>query len=115
MKSFRDATQTDRLASIDAYRGFVMFLLLAEVLRLCDVATALSDSGFWQFLCRHQTHAAWVGVSLHDMIMPSFCFLVGVSLAYSLARRKARGATPAELWRHVVLRSFLLIALGMAN
>src|SRR5262249_28902312 len=109
------ATQPSRLASIDAYRGFVMLLLLAEVLRFCTVSVGLPDSSFWRFLCYHQTHAAWVGVSLHDMIMPSFCFLVGMSLAYSLARRKARGATPAELWRHVVLRSFLLIALGMAN
>ena len=29
-----------RLASIDAYRGLVMFLMMAEVLRFCEVAGA---------------------------------------------------------------------------
>ena len=33
-----------RLASIDAYRGLVMFLMMAEVLRFCAVAGALPKS-----------------------------------------------------------------------
>ncbi len=32
----------DRLASIDAYRGLVMFLMMAEVLNLCQVASRAS-------------------------------------------------------------------------
>jgi len=109
------ATFPCRLASIDAYRGFVMFLLLAEALQLCHVAAAVPESTFWQFLCRQQSHAEWVGANLHDLIMPSFCFLVGVSLPFSIARRQAQGAAPRELWRHALIRSFLLIALGLAN
>jgi predicted acyltransferase len=104
--------QQIRLASIDAYRGLVMFLLLAEAFYLCDVATAVPDSYFWQFLCHHQSHATWIGTSLHDLIMPSFCFLVGVSLPFSIAGRMARGAKEPDLWRHAVVRSLLLIALG---
>lgn len=103
-----------RLASIDAYRGLVMFLLLAEAFHLCAVAAAVPDSCFWQFLCHHQTHAAWVGTSMHDLIMPSFCFLVGVSLPFSIAKRQARGATSRDLWRHAIVRSMLLIVLGWA-
>lgn len=107
--------QEVRLASIDAYRGLVMFLLLAEAFQLCNVAVAVPDSCFWQFLCHHQTHAAWVGTSLHDLIMPSFCFLVGVSLPFSIAGRLARGAKTRDLWRHAIIRSLLLIGLGWAN
>jgi heparan-alpha-glucosaminide N-acetyltransferase len=103
-----------RLASIDAYRGFVMFLLLAEAFQLCNVAAAVPESSFWRFLCQQQSHAEWVGVNLHDLIMPSFCFLVGVSLPFSLARRAAQGATLRDLWKHAVIRSFLLIGLGLA-
>lgn len=106
--------QEIRLASIDAYRGLVMFLLLAEAFQLCTVALAVPDSYVWQFLCQHQTHAAWVGTSLHDLIMPSFCFLVGVSLPFSIAGRLARGATTGDLWRHAGIRSLLLIVLGWA-
>jgi predicted acyltransferase len=104
-----------RLTSIDAYRGFVMFLLLAEALQLCHVAAAVPESIFWQFLCRQQSHAEWVGANLHDLIMPSFCFLVGVSLPFSIARRQAQGAAPHALWRHALIRSFLLITLGLGN
>src|SRR5215475_8230989 len=34
-----------RLASIDAYRGFVMFLMMAEVLRLGQVVGSLKKAG----------------------------------------------------------------------
>lgn len=103
-----------RLSSIDAYRGFVMFLLLAEALQLCNVAAAVPESTFWQFLCRQQSHAEWVGANLHDLIMPSFCFLVGVSLPFSITRRLAQGARRRDLWRHAVTRSIALMGLGLA-
>src|ERR1700720_471869 len=80
-----------RVGSVDAYRGFVMFLMMAEVLRLSQVARALPDSGFWRFLAYHQTHVEWAGCSLHDLIQPSFSFLVGVALPFSLASRAVRG------------------------
>jgi predicted acyltransferase len=61
-----------RLTSVDAYRGFVMLLMMAEVLRLRNVARALPDSGVWKFLAWHQSHVEWIGCSLHDLIQPSF-------------------------------------------
>ena len=80
-----------RLTSIDAYRGVVMLLMLAEVMRVPAVARALPDSAAWQFLGRQQSHAEWLGCTLHDLIQPSFSFLVGVALPFSLANRRARG------------------------
>src|SRR5689334_25442382 len=80
-----------RLGSIDAYRGFVMFLMMAEILRLAAVAAKVPESGFWKFLAYHQTHVTWAGCSLHDLIQPSFSFLVGVSLPFSIASRMAKG------------------------
>lgn len=92
-----------------------MFLLLAEAFQLCKVAAAVPESVFWQFLCQQQSHAEWVGANLHDLIMPSFCFLAGVSLPFSIARRTAEGARLRDLWFHTIIRSFLLIGLGLAN
>ena len=85
------ASPPPRLASIDAYRGLVMFLMMAEVLSLAIVAANHPGSFFWAFLADHQTHVEWVGCSLHDMIQPSFSFLVGVALPFSLASRRRRG------------------------
>ncbi|HMJ64142.1 MAG TPA: DUF5009 domain-containing protein, partial [Candidatus Binatia bacterium] len=73
-----------RLGSIDAYRGFVMLLMMAEVLHLRRIAEALPGNGFWAFLAHHQTHVQWIGCTLHDLIQPSFSFLVGVALPFSL-------------------------------
>ena len=51
------ATAPTRFASVDAYRGLVMFLMMAEVLRLGRVSHALPDSKFWAFLANHQSHS----------------------------------------------------------
>lgn len=102
-----------RNIAVDAYRGLVMLLMMAEELHLSAVARAFPDSRFWAFLGYHQTHVAWAGGSLHDMIQPSFSFLVGVALPYSIASRLAKGATFGRMFGHTLWRSFLLIALGI--
>lgn len=102
-----------RLTSIDAYRGFVMFLMMAEALAIWRVAKACPDSSFWKFLHYHQSHVDWIGCSLHDLIQPSFSFLVGVALPFSLASRLARGQSRARMNAHAVWRSLLLILLGV--
>ncbi len=102
-----------RLASIDAYRGLVMTLMMAEVLNLRDVAKNLPGNTFWEPLHHHQSHVEWVGCSLHDLIQPSFSFLVGVALPFSMAGRLARGQSKARMTAHALWRSLLLIALGI--
>jgi heparan-alpha-glucosaminide N-acetyltransferase len=102
-----------RLASLDAYRGFVMLLLLGEALRLCTVAAARPGSVLWAFLCHHQDHVEWVGGSLHDMIQPSFSLLVGVALPFSLASRTARGESRQRMIVHALWRALVLVLLGI--
>jgi predicted acyltransferase len=102
-----------RLASLDAYRGLVMFLMAAEVLSFSRVAQARPDSALWRFLAHHQTHAEWVGCSLHDLIQPSFSFLVGAALPFSLASRAARGQARPAMTLHAAWRALVLILLGV--
>ncbi len=104
---------TQRQASIDVYRGLVMFLMLAEVLRLNELVDYFPDSGWAVWLSFHTSHVAWTGCSLHDMIQPSFSFLVGVSLPFSLAARQQRGQSFRTMLAHAVWRSCLLILLGI--
>lgn len=106
-------SKPERVGSIDAYRGLVMFLMLAEVLELCERAAAWPGNVVWGALCHHQTHVEWVGCSLHDLIQPSFSFLVGAAMVFSLANREARGQSIGRLASHALWRSMVLVFLGI--
>ncbi|WP_202901594.1 acyltransferase family protein [Bryobacter aggregatus] len=95
-----------RNLTIDVYRGFVMLLMMAEVLRLPRLARDYPGNPILDFLAFHQSHVPWEGLSLHDMIQPSFSFLVGVALPYSLASGK-------KLFRHALWRALVLVAMGI--
>ncbi len=106
-----------RLGSIDAYRGFVMLLMMAEVLHLSAVAGEWPEESLWKpiwrFLALNQSHVEWTGCTLHDLIQPSFSFLVGVALPFSLANRISHGQSLGWATLHAAWRALLLIALGV--
>ena len=90
-----------------------MLLMMAEVLRFSHIARAYPDSLFWRVLAFNQTHVEWTWLGLHDIIQPSFTFLVGVALPYSLRSRQRKGETFAYSLAHTIVRSIVLIALGI--
>ena len=102
-----------RLVSLDAYRGFVMFLMAAEMLRIPRVAEHFPDSPVWQWLAFHNEHVDWTGCSLHDLIQPSFSFMVGVAMPFSLASRAAQGQSRMRQWIHALWRALILVLLGV--
>jgi heparan-alpha-glucosaminide N-acetyltransferase len=107
------AVPAQRNVAVDAYRGLVMILMMAEVMRFWTVGRAFPNSTVWRILAFNQSHVPWVGMGLHDMIQPSFTFLVGVALPYSLRSRQRRGQSFQHIMGHTIWRSFLLIALGI--
>jgi len=112
-ESTRVRQKAVRNVAVDAYRGFVMLLMMAEVLQFSRISEAFPGSWFWRILAFNQTHAEWAGCSLHDLIQPGFSFLVGVALPYSIASRLAKGATFGRLLGHSIWRALVLIALGI--
>ena len=93
MENVSNASSLNRVASVDVYRGFVMLLMMAEILSFSSVSEAFPGNVFWSFMDTQQSHVEWTWLVLHDMIQPSFTFLVGVVLPYSLASRKNKGAS----------------------
>lgn len=112
LTSQREPNRTERLASLDACRGFVMFLMASAGFGLPQAAKYFPNSSAWQFLGAQLTHSQWVGATLWDLIQPSFMFIVGVSVAYSCGRRCAEGQTYWAMLAHAIYRSFALVLLG---
>lgn len=107
------STFVARVASIDAFRGFVMFLMLAEAMRLWTVHEAYPSSWFWRVVAFNTEHVEWQGCSLHDLIQPAFSFLAGAALPFSIASRTRRGERFPHMLAHVAWRSVVLILLGI--
>jgi predicted acyltransferase len=102
-----------RVGSLDAFRGLVMFLMLAEAMRLWTAHDAFPGSAFWALVAFNTTHVPWQGCSLHDLIQPAFSFLAGASLPFSIASRRAAGQPFGPMLWHAVRRSLILILLGI--
>ena len=97
-----------RVASIDAYRGFVMLAMISAGMGLAG----LKDDPRWGGLSRQFQHVEWEGWVFWDLIQPSFMFIVGAAMPFALARRRELG----ESWRrqlgHAVQRALMLILIG---
>jgi heparan-alpha-glucosaminide N-acetyltransferase len=109
----RKVEAPSRLNSLDAFRGLVMVLMLAEQMRLPEVARAFPHSAIWRLIGFNTEHVDWQGCSLHDLIQPGFSFLVGAALPFSIASRKMKGQTFGHMLGHAFRRALLLIFLGI--
>ena len=103
-----DKTAGGRLVSLDAYRGFIMLLLVSEGFGL----GALEHYPRWAWLAAQTDHAPWEGCKFWDLIQPAFTFMVGVAMPFAVARRRSQGATEGDVFRHVAYRSLVLILLS---
>jgi len=90
-----------------------MILMASGGFGIAQVARHYNESGFWQFLAHHTEHVPWAGCSLWDLIQPSFMFLVGVALPFSIANRQARGQSFGAMLGHAIWRAVALIFLGI--
>jgi predicted acyltransferase len=106
-----------RIASVDALRGFTIFWILGGdglawslqqmLAGKGAVATAIGDFAAQQF-----THVPWEGFRFYDFIFPLFIFTTGVSIVLSLPRLVQREGK-AKAHMRVLRRSLLLFALGL--
>ena len=126
MAGKRDSNIDERLVSLDAYRGFVMLAMASSALHLSNVFRdpAVLDyfqgaayASWWTWFCHAMAfqaeHSRWGGCAFWDLIQPSFMFMVGVAIPYSYASRVKRGDGYSLQFLHTILRSMILILLGV--
>ncbi len=90
-----------------------MLLIMAEGFQLSKVSAALPGSVFWRIAAFNQSNVEWTWLSLQDMIQPSFSFLVGVAMPFSIESRIRRGQNFQQLLKHTLIRSAILVLLGL--
>lgn len=103
----------NRLVSLDAFRGFIMLLMASSGFGLVQVAKMHPDSWGWQQLAYQLSHVEWTGCALWDLIQPSFMFMAGMALPFSLLRRRQDGQSFLASLGHAKFRAFVLILLGV--
>jgi heparan-alpha-glucosaminide N-acetyltransferase len=108
---------TQRLLSLDAYRGLIMVTLAFNGFGLAGTAVNHlkldpSDS-FWKNVHHQFEHVEWAGAGYWDMIQPSFMFMVGVAMAFSYAKRRQLGQSYLGMLGHAMVRSLVLVLMGV--
>ncbi len=93
-----------RVASVDALRGLVIFLMIF----VNDVA-GVPRAPFWLKHVGIEADA----MTLPDVVFPAFLFIAGMSIPLSLQRASARGETKARLLLKVLMRTLALLVMGV--
>lgn len=107
-------TKSDRLASLDALRGFDMFMISGggAFLSLMGGKTNLA---FIDAIAAQFHHPDWNGFTFYDFIFPLFLFLAGTSLSFSLTIGLAKGISKADLAKKVGKRMVILFFFGILD
>ena len=95
-------TQNSRLLSLDVFRGFTVAAMIL-----------VNNPGDWGNIYAPLKHAAWHGCTPTDLIFPFFLFIVGVSIAYALGKKKEVQANHSKLILTALKRALILFGLGL--
>jgi predicted acyltransferase len=109
--SDRLPTRTDRLVSLDALRGFDMFWITGGAGILFGLGKIVRSPVFDKCLDQLK-HVPWQGLHFEDLIWPLFMFIMGVAIPFSVAKRRAQGATDRSLLGHALRRAMIMFCLG---
>ena len=93
---------TQRITSIDALRGLtIAFMIL------------VNDPGDWSHVYAPLDHAEWNGFTPTDLVFPTFLFLIGCAIVYSISSRLEKGIAKRTIGLQVVRRSATIFAIKM--
>jgi predicted acyltransferase len=94
-----------RLTSLDVFRGMTIATMI-----LVNMASLPDDDKKYLWL----DHAQWHGWTIADLVFPFFLYIIGVSMAFSLAKYTS-GNTPItkHVYWQILRRSLILFGLGL--
>ena len=98
-----------RYLALDAYRGFIMVVLVSGGFGLAELA---AHRPAFTAIANQFDHMPWEWIAFWDLIQPAFMFMVGVAMPFAFARRLEQGDTQRQMFGHVAVRSFRLILMS---
>ena len=107
-REYPDFAPLQRVRSIDALRGFVMFMMIF----VNDLAGAGRVVPDWMVHFSDRHHGG-SGMTFVDLVFPAFLFLVGMSIPFALGLRLEKGEPVWKVFGHVVGRTALLLWIGV--
>lgn len=93
-----DKAKPTRLQSLDTLRGFSLTVM---------VFVNYGGGGYWFF-----QHAPWNGLTVADLVMPWFVFIIGTSVVLAFSSMQRKGVGRRQLLRKVAWRTVVLLLLG---
>jgi predicted acyltransferase len=91
-----------RLVSLDAFRGAIIALMVL-----------VNTPGDGRHVYAPLQHADWNGWTITDVVFPSFVWIVGVAMTFSMAKRLAAGVPRPQIFAQALLRAVILYGLGL--
>ncbi len=110
-------TSAQRVASVDALRGFSMFAILGVDILAKAIEETLANAGWFlaalgAVIGTQFTHAKWHGANFYDLVFPLFIFVTGTAIVLSLPKLvEHEGKWAAH--KRVLGRSAVLFLLGV--
>ncbi|MDG3582614.1 MULTISPECIES: acyltransferase family protein [Galbibacter] len=89
----------ERYLSLDVLRGLTLFLMII-----------VNTPGSWATIYKPLHHAHWHGFTLTDLVFPTFLFVVGNAMSFSMRKFEALGS--AAFLKKVFKRTFLIFLIG---
>ncbi len=93
-------TISPRYLSLDVLRGLTVALMIV-----------VNTPGSWGAIYAPFKHAEWHGFTLTDLVFPTFLFVVGNALSFSL--KKLDELSTADFFKKVAKRTFLIFLIGV--
>lgn len=105
----------ERLLSLDFLRGLIMVLLAMESTGLYEYLYEHSGNGWFNVVTEQLTHHPWNGLRFWDLIQPSFMFMAGVAMAFSLEKQWQKGVSWNQTFVKVAKRCGWLFFWGVLD
>jgi predicted acyltransferase len=107
----KEINKTERIASIDALRGFdMLFIILLD--HFFNALNVGVESPFTQALAKQFDHPEWFGSTIYDIVMPLFLFIVGTAIPFALSKRKQESSSLSAIYVKLIRRFVILFFLG---